>query len=74
MINKYKIKMRELAKKYSQMWIVMAIVPTGFLISLIGRAINMETIIIISLQIPAIIIQLFAVFMIIRYRKEIYGY
>lgn len=66
--------MRELAKKYGKMWIVVAIVPTGAFLGLIGRTINMDTIVIISLQITAIIVQLFGVIMIIRYRKEIYGY
>ena len=64
--------MRNLAKKGGFMWVVLAITPIATYANMIGKAIHLDSSIIVGIQLPTLALQLFSLFMLIRYRREIY--
>jgi len=64
--------MKNLAKKGGFIWLMLAMLPTASLINVIGKAINLDSNIIVGLQLPSLALQLFSLFMLIRYRREIF--
>ena len=65
--------MRNLAKKGGFIWVMLAIIPIATLTSMIGKAIHLDTSIIVGIQLPALVLQLFSLLLIIRYRREIFN-
>ena len=64
--------MRDLAKKGGFMWVVLAIIPTAAFTDMIGKAIHLDSSIIVGIQLPTLVLQLFSLFMLIRYKREIF--
>jgi hypothetical protein len=64
--------MRNLAKKGGFMWVVLAIIPIATFTNMIGKAIHLDSSIIIGIQLPTLALQLFSLFMLIRYSREIF--
>lgn len=54
------------------MWVALAAIPMASLTNLIGKAIHLDSSIIIGIQLPMLAIQVFSLFMMIRYRKLIF--
>jgi hypothetical protein len=64
--------MRNLAKKGGFMWVVLVIIPIAAFTGMIGKAIHLDSSIIVGIQWPALALQLFSLFMLIRYKREIF--
>lgn len=64
--------MRKLAKKGGFIWVVLAIIPIATFTNVIGEAIHLDSSIIVGIQLPTLALQLFSIFMLIRYRQEIF--
>ncbi len=64
--------MRNLAKKGGFMWVVFSIIPIASFTNMIGEAIHLDSSIIVGIQLPTLALQLFSLFMLIRYRREIF--
>ena len=64
--------MRNLARKMGFMCVVLAIIPIATFANMIGKAAHIDSAIIVSIQLPALAVQLFSMFLMIRYRREIF--
>jgi hypothetical protein len=64
--------MRNLAKKGGYIWGVLAIIPIATFVNMVGKAIHLDSNIIVSIQAPLLALQLFSIFMLIRYGREIF--
>ena len=64
--------MKNLAKKGGFMWFVLAATPIAAFTNLIGNAIHLDSSIIVGIQLPTLALQLFSIFMLIRYKREIF--
>lgn len=64
--------MRKLAQKLGFTWAIIGIIPVATLVGYIGKSLGVSSTIIVSIQIPELVVQLLGLFMIIRYRKEIF--
>lgn len=65
--------MRNLAKKGGHMWVVLAFIPMAAFANIIGKAINLDSSIIIGIGLPTLALQWFSLFMSIQYRREIFN-
>jgi hypothetical protein len=66
--------MKNLARRGGLIWVLISIIPSSMIISIIGKYIGLHVLTVIYLQIPLLSLQLFAVIMLIRYRKDIFLY
>jgi hypothetical protein len=64
--------MKNLARRGGLIWVLISIIPSSMIISIIGKYIGLHVLTVIYLQIPLLSLQLFAVIMLIRYRKDIF--
>lgn len=63
--------MKNLAKKGGYIWVTLAIIPITAFIYVIGNALHLDSNIMLIMQLPALILQLFSAFMVMRYWREI---
>jgi hypothetical protein len=66
--------MKNLARRGGIIWVLFSIIPSSMIISIIGKYIGLDVIIVVCLQIPLLSLQLFSVIMLIRYWKIIFLY
>ena len=64
--------MRNLARKMGFVCIVLTILPVVTFAYLIGKAAHIDSSIIMAIQLPAFAVQLLSLFLVVRYRKEIF--
>lgn len=64
--------LRSWAIKGGILWVTAFMMPTAILVSQIGYLIGLSKAIIVGIQLPFLVVQLFSLFMIIKYNKEIY--
>lgn len=64
--------MRKLAIKGGFLWVILAIMPGATIVKYIGESIELSGNVIVAIQMPLLVIQLLSLFMIIKYRKEIF--
>jgi hypothetical protein len=64
--------MKKLAEKGGLLWIVFLIIPIAAFTEIIGKAINLDSSIILGIQLPTLSLQLFSLFMLIRYWRVIF--
>ena len=64
--------MRNLAESGGMIWFLLAALPLASIINTMGKYLNLNVNTIVSIQLPFMIIQIFSLFMIIRYHKEIF--
>ena len=64
--------MKDLVKKYGYIFVILACLPIVSFIPFIGQLLHLSEWTMIAIQIPALSIQIFSLFIIIIYRKEVY--
>jgi hypothetical protein len=64
--------MRNLAKRGGFMWAVLAMIPVATILPFIGDAFQIADSVILGIQLPALVLQLFSLIMMLRYPDEIF--
>ena len=55
------------------MWVVLAFIPMAAFANIIGKAINLDSSVIVGIGLPTLALQWFSLFMSIQYRREIFN-
>ena len=64
--------MKDLVIKYPLLWLIGVSIPICSIVGIIGSPIGLSDLQILTIQIPALLFQLFSLFIMIRYRKELF--
>lgn len=64
--------MRSLAKKWGYWWVFLGCTPLAALVGAVGGIIGANVALIVLLEMPLLLLQLLALFVIIRYRKDVF--
>lgn len=63
--------MKKLAEKGGFIWFILGVLPSAFIIFIIGNIINLESKTIVLIQLPFLIVQIFSLILMIIYPKQI---
>lgn len=64
--------MKKLANKYGILFVILTCIPMAMIINVFAKTFHINSHIIICIQIPFILIQLFSLFVMIKYSKEVF--
>ena len=62
--------MRKLAEKGGLIWVILGVMPIATIVNIIGKCVNMDVSIIVTIQIPLLLLQLLSFVLILKYPKE----
>jgi len=65
--------LRSLAKNGGRFWFVAEIIPTALLVMLGGKGFGVDIKTIVTIQLPCLVVQVFALFLLVKYPKEVLG-
>ena len=62
--------MRKLAEKGGFIWVILGVMPIATIVNIIGKCVNMDVSIIVTIQIPLLLLQLLSFVLILKYPNE----